>query len=174
MTFYENGPLIIRTLAEEDIVPLADAFLAQGWNDRRNVLGEYLREQEAGTRHALTAVWDGRPVGYVTLLLDVKTGTFAGTGIPEIRDFNVLMAFQRRGIGNALMDVVEEIARKEHPVVGLGVGMHAGYGSAQRMYVKRGYIPDGTGIWYNDAPLEKYAPCVNDDDLVLYMMKELA
>ena len=41
------------------------------------------------------------------------------------------------------------------------------------MYVKRGYIPDGTGAWYRGKPLGQYAPCVNDDDLNLYFTKRL-
>jgi hypothetical protein len=57
--------------------------------------------------------------------------------------------------------------------VSLGVGLHAGYGTAQRMYVKRGYIPDGTGVWYKDNPLTPYTECLNDDDLVLYLFKKL-
>ena len=55
----------------------------------------------------------------------------------------------------------------------LGVGLHAGYGSAQRMYVKRGYVPDGTGAWYDGAVCPPYADCRNDDDLVLYLSKSL-
>lgn len=55
----------------------------------------------------------------------------------------------------------------------LGVGLHSGYGSAQRMYVKRGYIPDGSGVWYGDKVCEPYAACCNDDNLVLYMLKIL-
>ena len=31
--------------------------------------------------------------------------------------------------------------------------MYADYGTAQRMYVKRGYIPDGRGIMYNNLPV---------------------
>lgn len=54
----------------------------------------------------------------------------------------------------------------------LGVGLHSGYGSAQRMYIKRGYIPDGSGVWYNNMLLEQNAQCRNDDDLVLYLIKE--
>lgn len=42
------------------------------------------------------------------------------------------------------MDVAEKIAAKYADTVYLGVGLHCGYGSAQRMYVKRGYLPDGT------------------------------
>ena len=57
--------------------------------------------------------------------------------------------------------------------VSLGVGLHYGYGSAQRIYVKRGYIPDGTGVWYNNIQLEKNADCKNDDELLLFFSKEL-
>lgn len=56
----------------------------------------------------------------------------------------------------------------------LGVGLHSGYGAAQRMYFKRGYIPDGSGAWYQNRQLEQYADCCNDDELILFMSKDLA
>lgn len=43
----------------------------------------------------------------------------------------------------------------------------------RRMYIKRGYVPDGSEVWSNGERLEQYAPCVNDDDLILYLKKEL-
>ena len=46
-------------------------------------------------------------------------------------------------------------------------------GPAQRIYVKRGYIPDGSGVWYQNKVLDQYAPCVNDDDLLLFLSKSL-
>ena len=49
---------------------------------------------------------------------------------------------------------------------------HSGYGAAQRLYSKRGYLPDGSGVWYRDAPMEPYGPCAADDDLVLYLWKD--
>ena len=39
--------------------------------------------------------------------------------------------------------------------------------------MKRGYVFDGSGLWYRDKPLEQYAPCAADDDLVLYLSKKL-
>lgn len=57
-------------------------------------------------------------------------------------------------------------------IVYLAVGVHSGYGAAQRIYVKRGYIPDGSGVWYQGKQLEQYAPCCNDDDLLLFMSKK--
>ena len=58
-------------------------------------------------------------------------------------------------------------------MVCIGVGMYPGYGAAQRLYVKRGYVPDGSGLWYRDRPLAPMAPCANDDDLVLHLSKKL-
>lgn len=71
------------------------------------------------------------------------------------------------------MDIAEQIAATYADTVYLGVGLHSGYGSAQRMYVKRGYIPDGSGVWYQDKICAPYEECKNDDDLVLYLSKKL-
>jgi len=70
------------------------------------------------------------------------------------------------------MDVAEEIASKYSDTICLGVGLHNGYGSAQRMYIKQGYLPDDTGVWYQDKVCAPYADCKNDDDLVLYLSKK--
>lgn len=94
-------------------------------------------------------------------------------GIPEVFDFGVFIKYQRHGIGNIMMDVVENLASKKCNKICLGVGVANGYGSAQRMYVKRGYIPDGTGVWYQNKVCPQYTPCNNDDDLVLLLLKEL-
>ena len=51
-------------------------------------------------------------------------------------------------------------------------GLLSGYGAAQRLYVKRGYNFDGSGVWYKGKQLEQYAPCVNDDALLLFMSKK--
>lgn len=71
------------------------------------------------------------------------------------------------------MDMAEQIAAIYANTVYLGVGLHSGYGSAQRMYVKRGYIPNGSGVWYQDKICTPYEVCINDDDLVLYLSKKL-
>jgi hypothetical protein len=69
------------------------------------------------------------------------------------------------------MDAVERIAFEKHGIVGIGVGMYASYGSAQRMYAKRGYIPDGRGITYNNEVVDPGSSVRVDDELVLYMTK---
>jgi hypothetical protein len=58
-------------------------------------------------------------------------------------------------------------------VVGIGVGMDADYGSAQRMYVKRGYIPDGRGLFSHGHWVRYGEQVIVDDDLILCFTKEL-
>lgn len=35
--------------------------------------------------------------------------------------------------------------------------------TSHRLYIKRGYIPGGSGLWYNYSRLEPYSNC-NDDE----------
>lgn len=91
-----------------------------------------------------------------------------------IDKFEMRLKDVKNGIGSILMDTAEKIASEYADTVYLGVGLHNGYGSAQRMYVKRGYIPDGSGVWYKDKICTPYDTIyTNDDDLVLYLSKKV-
>lgn len=107
-----------------------------------------LEDQRLGKAVSLVAEYFGKPVGYINNYPDYTGGAFAGKGYPEIVDFGVLEKYRNQGIGTVLMDIAEQIAATYADIVYLGVGLHSGYGNAQRMYVKRGYIPDGSGVWY--------------------------
>lgn len=173
MTYYQDEIIIIRNMEPGDAQPLTDGEHAQGWDTDIAKFEMRLRDQAEGRAVALVAEVGGRPVGYINVYPDAKYGAFGGQGLPEIVDFGVLEPYRRRSIGSRLMDVAERVAGQYADTVYLGVGLHHGYGSAQRMYVKRGYIPDGSGVWYRDGVCAPYAPCANDDDLVLYLSKKL-
>ena len=116
---------------------------------------------------------DGQFAGYVTLVWQPSYPPFRAEGIPEIQDFNVLPAFRRRGIGSALMDAAESAAAERTGVVGIGVGLDPDYGPAQRLYVLRGYVPDGRGIAWRDSTVSYGEQVIVDDDLVLYFTRLL-
>ena len=166
-----KGNNIIRKMIESDIQYLSQGFINQGWPSREEILTRYLKEQESGEREVLVAEVEGAVAGYITILPDAKQGPFAGMA-PELSDFNVFEPFQNQGIGNLLLEEAEKRVRLISDKVTLGVGLHSGYGPAQRLYMKRGYIPDGTGVWYRNQPLEMNATIQNNDDLVLYLSKE--
>lgn len=162
--------VIIRPLCAADVDAFPAGFAAQGWQKGREQYARYLKAQEAGEFQVLVAELDGEAAGYLLLKPRAPAGPFVGKEIAEIVDFNVLKKFQQRGLGNALMDEAE---RRAGGRTCLGVGLHSGYGTAQRMYVKRGYIPDGSGLWHGARQLAEGEPCINDDDLILYMAKGL-
>ena len=174
MVYYNDNELMIRNMEEADARVFTDEEIAQGWHTDISKYLARLQDQSAGKCVSLTAVYKGLPVGYVNVYLTGLGGAFSGKGLPEIVDFGVLGKYQRKGIGSKLMDVAEEIAGQYADKVWLGVGLHSGYGSAQRMYVKRGYIPDGTGVWYQNKPCAQYeTEIANDDNLVLFLSKKL-
>lgn len=171
MVYLSEENCIIRNLETGDIQEIVREEIAQGWNASEEKFLTRLKDQEEGRSVALVAEYHGAPVGYVSVYFKPLGGPFVECGYPEIVDFSVLERCRRRGIGAKLMDVAEEIAFGHSDVIYLGVGLHSGYGSAQRMYVKRGYIPDGSGVWFRDEVCAPYTDCQNDDDLVLYMSK---
>lgn len=170
---YRDGDILIRDMCASDPAYFAAEERRQGWHADERKLNEALRDAGDGLAVALTAELGGVPAGYARVYCRGKDGPFARLGYPEIVDINVLEKFRRRGVGAALMDAAEAVAASLSDTVYLAVGLHSGYGSAQRMYARRGYIPDGTGAWYGDAVCEPYAACANDDDLVIYLSKKL-
>ena len=172
--YYSDENLTVRDMDPADLLPLCEEERAQGWVNASTQKNEArLRDRDAGKCVTMTALWQDRPAGYISVYWNPETGPFAGMGIPEIVDFNVIARLRRRGIGARMMDAAEALAATCCDRVCIGVGLHSGYGSAQRMYVRRGYMPDGSGVWYRDQNLPEGAPCMNDDDLVLYLSKSL-
>ena len=163
---------LIRKMQTSDVKELSQGFTNQGWSGREEILARYFLEQECGEREVLVAEVGGALVGYVTILPCAKQGPFAEI-YPELSDFNVFEPFQNQGIGNLLMEEAEKRVKLISDKVILGVGLHSGYGPAQRLYIKRGYIPDGSGVWYQNHRSAMDATCEDIGDLVLYLSKNL-
>jgi ribosomal protein S18 acetylase RimI-like enzyme len=167
MVTFMTSPAVIRAMDESDPETISAAFTALGWHKPPALYQRYLADQEEGRRLAFVAEWRGGFAGYVTLLWVSPYRAFAERQVPEISDLNVLPAHRRQGIGNALLDRAESAASVRSNVVGLGVGLSADYGAAQRIYVRRGYLPDGRGIMYANQPVEPYTTIRIDDEATL-------
>ncbi|HEU5344575.1 MAG TPA: GNAT family N-acetyltransferase [Ktedonobacterales bacterium] len=169
----DSPTLSIRLLKAEDIQPIAATFAALGWDKPATQYESYLEEQRRGERVALVAWQRDEFVGYVTIVWASGYAPFRDAAIPEISDFNVLPHARRQGIGSRLMDEAERRIAERSPVAGIGVGLFSDYGAAQRLYVKRGYIPDGRGITAHERRVTWGDSVVVDDDLVLWFTKTL-
>ena len=161
----------IRQMTAEDIDNVFQIFKEHNIRKSLDYLSECWKENNTLQRITLLAFYDGQFAGSLHLLKKSYYPYFAENGIPEINDFNVIPPLRRLGIGHALMDAIESIAIQKYGVVGVGVGLLQSYGNAQRLYARRGYIPDGRGLIYNDQPALQGSSVRVDHNLALYMTK---
>ena len=168
------GEIVLRPLDADDPAVISRAFAEIGWNKPRTLYERYLAEQRAGNRVVQVAVSGGGFAGYVTLVWRSAYLPFAEAGIPEISDLNVLPGHRRHGVGSALLEAAERTAALRAGQVGLGVGLGADYGAAQRLYARRGYVPDGRGVMYRGLPVTVGSSLRVDDDATLMQTKTLS
>lgn len=173
MIYIDRDGVLVRDMCAEDARLLFEMEREARYGDAENRFPGRVSDAAAGKCAALVAEADGLPIGYVHVYWESDEGPFAGTGVPCIEDFGVLMKYRRHGAGTLLMDIAEKLAAARSERVWLAVGLHHWYGPAQRMYGKRGYVPDGTGVWYKGKVCPAYAPCENNDELLMYLVKKL-
>jgi ribosomal protein S18 acetylase RimI-like enzyme len=157
--------LAIRMLKSPHVAPISAAFSDLGWNKPLSQYEIYLSEQQEG----ISTVF----AGYVTINWSPSYPPYRAGGIPEIQDLNVLPRFRRQGIGTNLMDQAEPKISERSCVAGIGVGMPPDYGAAQRLYVLRGYVPDGKGLTRYGRPVRQGDEIIVNDGLILYLTKTL-
>ena len=134
----------------------------------------YLVEQASGTRICLVAAIDTQFAGFVTVNWTPTYPPFAESKVPEIQDLNVLPGFRRRGIATQLLDRAEAEIAPKSGIAGISVGLHPGYNQAQRLYVTRGYVPDGRGVTYRYQFAKEGTQVLLDDHFLLHLTKHLA
>lgn len=150
---------------------IVECFAAHHWPKPPATFEKYLHEQEAGTRDVWLAFDETQFAGYVTLTQESLYPPLNKTHVPEIMDLNVLPPFRKKGIGSLLIETAEQKAFEKGDIVGIGVGLYKDYGQAQKLYIARGYQPDGFGVTYNYQFIEPGAMVCLDDDLVLWFIK---
>lgn len=165
--------LSIQHLQNSDINDIVTAFAKANWSKPSETFEKYLDEQQKGIRIVWLARVNNEVAGYVTLTWQSLYPPFAEKNIPEIMDLNVLPNHRHQGIATQLLDIAEKKAGSKSDIIGIGVGLYPDYGAAQKIYVKRGYIPDGNGITYDYQVVQPGSMVKLDDDLILWYTKKL-
>lgn len=170
--FLQVEPSIeIRAFEQKDIPLIVNEFARHHWPKPQSTFDGYWHEQRTNERFMWVAFHKGQFAGYVTLKWLSHYQSFKEQHIPEIMDLNVLLPYRNKGIGTQLLAVAEQLAASHHPMVGLGVGLYKDYGSAQKLYIKNGYLPDGHGVTYNYQAVVPGNRAPVNDDLVLWFTK---
>lgn len=172
----------ILTATEEDIEDLYRIAEDMQAKHEHNYFERCLAEQQEKKRVVFLAREDNKAVGYVQLIWLPLYSTFRRLGIPEVQDLNVIPEMRGQGIGGQLVDACETLVRETgKPEIGISVGLNQSYGPAQRLYVKKGYIPDGAGACCDEVPVRAGElratilrhPLSLDNTLTIKMVKSL-
>ncbi|MGB1288521.1 MAG: GNAT family N-acetyltransferase [Aggregatilineales bacterium] len=170
----EDNAMKIRQATATDADWLQSSFdNNMGWTKPSGYFVQVCEKQSQADLVLLIATIDDVYAGHLKIIWQPNYPYFRENDIPEIQDLNVVPDFRRRGIATALMDEAESRIKTRAPIVGIGFGLYADYGAAQRMYVLRGYIPDGHGVAYDDKYPTPGTAVRLDDDLVLHLIKQL-
>jgi len=168
-------PVELHRLRSDDLPRLAATQGGAAWkghDDKR--WNRYLTEQSQGLRDVLLADAGDAIVAYGSLAWVSQNPSFRNAAIPEIQD--LVVAEAHRGLGHATQ-MIATFEAEAHAAgcrtIGIGVGLYADYGSAQRLYVRLGYRPDGCGVTYENKPAIPGQAYRLDDGLVLWLTKPL-
>jgi GNAT superfamily N-acetyltransferase len=135
---------------------------------------DLLAHQEEGRKILLLAEMGGNLAGFCILNWNPRYGLFNKLGIPETQDLNVLPSCRRQGVATALIAYCEELSHERGCTqIGISFGLHSGFGAAQRLYFKLGYMPDGNGITYDRKTVQAGEIRPVDDHLCLMLVKNL-
>lgn len=134
----------------------------------------HLADHPDGSGTTLIARRAGQIAGIVTMRWTSNDPAFAEHSIPLVHQLAVAPDFRRSGVATALMESIEQLARaRGRQTVGITVGLFDEYGPAQRLYAKRGYLPDGRGVCQGTVPLQRGQVVRMDHDIILWLTKEL-
>lgn len=167
--------ITLKQLSSLDEASLLDREFSRHykWYRQSDYFFRCLEENTAGKRVSLMAFYEGALAGCCHLLYESHYPFFRNEHIEEINDLNVFPEYRRNMVASKLFDELEKIASYTSSYIGLGVGLYQDYGNAQRMYGKWGYVMDGRGVTYKNNQVQPGQSVTVDDDLLLYLVKEL-
>jgi GNAT superfamily N-acetyltransferase len=166
-------PPLIRPADPNEAAWLQESYTKIGWSKPAGYFAACCQLQAEGKLVLLVAEGAGTYLGHCKVVWQPDYLYFRENNIPEIQDLNVLAEFRRQGVASRLVDEAERLIGQRSAWVGIRFGLYRDYGPAQRMYIRRGYVPDGQGIAYNDAYVEPGRSYPVDDELTLGLVKRL-
>lgn len=165
----------IRDLQDEDVDHLERVFAAAYEHvmapSRWQAMLAGVRDQ---TRLCVVAEEKDKILGICSLIFECDYKHFRNAGIPEINALDVLPSRRKEGIATAIVRHLEDRARAlGYKTIGIGTGLYADYGPAQRLYAGLGYVPDGRGITYDCEAVMPGTLVRIDDDATLWLTRSL-
>lgn len=168
----EESGFSIDEVRPGELSSVVDWFTDEYYEGDRSAAEKHFRDHfEGGTTFLGRA--RGQIAGFITIRWVSGNPEFRKKGVPFIHHLEVFEPFKRQGLGSLLMDVAEDRISAVSDTAGICVGIFDAYGPAQRLYVERGYVPDGRGVCKSQTPIRLGETHVIDHDLILWMTRNL-
>lgn len=165
--------LTVERVRAEDLSATIELFIQQVYPGDPEEAQQHFVGHAEGQADTFLARVDGRLAGYLTIRWQANNPLFRQHNIPLIHHLGVFPQFQRRGIATRLLDTAEQLIATRASRAGITVGLFEPYGPAQRLYARRGYLPDGRGACQGQRPLKLGERVTVDHDLILWLTKDL-
>lgn len=165
--------LHIERISPSQVDETIELFTRHVYEGDRNQALSHLAGHREGEADTFLAYAGRSLAGFLTIRWQSDYPGFRDQNIPLIQQLEVFPPFQRRGIASQLMEHAERLIATRARQAGIVVGLFDAYGPAQRLYAKRGYVPDGRGACQAQRPLKHGESITIDHDLILWMTKEL-
>ncbi len=177
----------ITLLTDDDLDAWLDANEATRGRGHLHRLARFWQEMQEGKRliWAAWAIQGATPgadhpengkifLGHISLQHTSFYPPFRKQHIPEIVDVWVQPDFRRHSIGRRLLGQAVDFARQNGaPAIGLGVGVTKSYGAAHVLYMKQGFMPDGSGLWVDGEQAGEAQQITLGPEAILMWVKPL-
>jgi GNAT superfamily N-acetyltransferase len=144
-------------------------FFSGNENEARDNLGPFDEDETS----FILGYLGNEPIATVTVRWRPNYPLFREAGIPFIQNIEVRYDLRGQGYGGQMLDAVEQLIARRSSKAGICVALFDDYGPAQRLYVKRGYIPDGRGACHRFTPLRRGEAITLTDDHLIWLVKDL-
>jgi GNAT superfamily N-acetyltransferase len=165
--------VLIERIAPADLARVIQLFSEQVYPAQPEEARLHFAGHAEGQADTFLAYVADHLAGYLTIRWQSNNPLFRQHNIPLIHHLAVFPQFQRQGIATQLMDAAEQLIATRARKVGITVGLFDAYGPAQRLYARRGYIPDGRGACQGQRALKQGETVIIDHDLMLWLTKDL-
>jgi GNAT superfamily N-acetyltransferase len=163
----------IRRVQPGEVEEVIALFARDYYTDHPEEAKAHFADHATGSGATFLAFRDDAWAGYVTLRWVSENIRFREANIPLIHHLEVFEPYRRQGLGWRLMDEAEGLIATRATQAGITVGLFESYGPAQRLYARRGYLPDGRGACRGHRPIARGEPVTMDHDLILWLTKDL-
>lgn len=166
--------LTFRVVRPDEITAVKQEVKPVFFSGDEAVIEQHFQDHENGASTTILGYEGERLVGIVTIRWHCRYPPFRDRQIPLIQNIEVRYEDRGRGIGGRLLERAEQEIAQRSPQAGICVGIFDAYGPAQRLYVQRGFVPDGRGLCRHHTPLKEGEMVKVDHDLLLWLIKDVS